>query len=250
MLSTTGYNSLRITSLGEELMKKRTTSFLIAGAVVIICLGLIIFNEPIQGVLSQAKPTQPGAWQRIEGQVQQVLTAYPYESNNYSFEFTKASEERAHEGQESFVNPLSTITFPGTVSEVAPTGISYDRMHIPGSMIRTSLWREVIEGVVYDVATLISRDDESQSFLQIIDSGELIVRNIVPVPGNLGDLKILRREGNFLVIEVLGTGAILKFNFIQQKLFDSSKNVLGEVSETEVPTQPNPTATPAPNPYP
>ena len=69
---------------------------------------------------------------------------------------------------------------------IAPTGISYDRMHISGSMIRTSVWWEVIEGVVYDVATLISRDDKSLSYLQIIDTGELIIRNIVLVPGNLG----------------------------------------------------------------
>ena len=231
-------------------MEKQKRTLLLAGIVVIVCLGLIIFNEPIQDVLSQAKPTQPGAWQRIEGQVNQVLTAYPYESDNYSFEFTMAAEERAHEGQESFVDPLSTITFPAMTPEIAPTGISYDRMHIPGSMIRTSLWREVIEGVVYDVATLISRDDGSLSYLQIIDTGELIVRNIVPVPGNLGELKILRREGNFLVIEVLGTGAILKFDFIQQKLYDSSKNVLAEVIETEVPTQLSPTATPTPFPIP
>ena len=226
----------------------RKVLFLIAGIVVMVCLGLITFCKPIQDVLSQAKPTQPGAWQRIEGQVNQVLTAYPYESDNYRFEFTMAAEERAQEAQDGYVDPLSTITFPAMTPEIAPTGISYDRMHIPGSMIRTSLWREVIEGVVYDVATLISRDDGSLSYLQIIDTGELIVRNIVPVPDNLGELKILRREGNFLVIEVLGTGAILKFDFIQQKLFDSSKNVLAEIIETEVPTPPSPTATPTPFP--
>jgi len=205
----------------EDIMEKQKRTLLLAGIVVIVCLGLIIFNEPIQDVLSQAKPTQPGAWQRIEG-------------------------------QESFVDPLTTITFPAMTPGVAPTGIYYDRMYIPGGTIRTSLWREVIEGVVYDVATLISRDDGSLSYLQIIDTGELIVRNIVPVPDNLGELKILRREGNFLVIEVLGTGAILKFDFIQQKLYDSSKNVLAEVIETEVPTQLSPTATPtsAPIPYP
>ena len=133
---------------------------------------------------------------------------------------------------------------------VAPTGIYYDRMYIPGGTIRTSLWREVIDGVVYDVATLVNREDDSQSYLQIIDTGALIIRNLVPVPGNLGELKILRREGNFLVIEVLGTGAILKFDFIQQKLYDSSKNVLAEVIETEVPTQLSPTATPTPAPIP
>ena len=170
-------------------------------------------------MLSQAKPTQPGAWQRIEG-------------------------------QESFVDPLTTITFPAMTPGVAPTGIYYDRMYIPGGTIRTSLWREVIDGVVYDVATLVNREDDSQSYLQIIDTGALIIRNLVPVPGNLGELKILRREGNFLVIEVLGTGAILKFDFIQQKLYDSSKNVLAEVIETEVPTQLSPTATPTPAPIP
>lgn len=231
-------------------MGKQTRTLLIAGIVVIVCLGLIIFNEPIQDVLSQAKPTQPGAWQRIEGQINQVLTAYPYERDNYSFEFTMAAEERAHEGQESFVDPLTTITFPAMTPGVAPTGIYYDRMYIPGGTIRTSLWREVIDGVVYDVATLVNREDESQSYLQIIDTGELIVRNLVPVPGNLGELRILRRDGNFLVIEVLDTGAILKFDFIQQKLFDSSKNVVAEIIETTVPTQPSPTATPTPFPIP
>lgn len=115
-----------------------------------------------------------------------MLTAYPYESDNYSFEFTKAAEERAHEAQDGYVDPLTTITFPAMTPGIAPTGISYDRMHIPGSMIRTSVWREVIEGIVYDVATLISRDDESLSYLQIIDTAELIIRNIVLVPGNLG----------------------------------------------------------------
>lgn len=200
-------------------MEKQKRTLLLAGIVVIVCLGLIIFNEPIKDVLSQAKPTQPGAWQRIEG-------------------------------QESFVDPLTTITFPAMTPGVAPTGIYYDRMYIPGGTIRTSLWREVIDGVVYDVATLVNREDDSQSYLQIIDTGALIIRNLVPVPGNLGELKILRREGNFLVIEVLGTGAILKFDFIQQKLYDSSKNVLAEVIETEVPTQLSPTATPTPAPIP
>ena len=201
------------------MMEKQKRTLLLAGIVVIVCLGLIIFNEPIKDVLSQAKPTQPGAWQRIEG-------------------------------QESFVDPLTTITFPAMTPGVAPTGIYYDRMYIPGGTIRTSLWREVIDGVVYDVATLVNREDDSQSYLQIIDTGALIIRNLVPVPGNLGELKILRREGNFLVIEVLGTGAILKFDFIQQKLYDSSKNVLAEVIETEVPTQLSPTATPTPAPIP
>ncbi len=54
------------------------------------------------------------------------------------------------------------------------------------------------------------------------------------------------------MIEVLNTGVMLNYDFIQQKLFDSSKNLLVEVVETELPTPPSPTAAPTPdwNPYP
>lgn len=126
--------------------------------------------------------------------------------------------------QENFVDLLSTITFPAITVEVAPTGIFYDRMYFPGGTIRTSHWHIVIEGVDYCIATMIDREDASLSYLLInIDSGEQTISNLVLVPGNLGELKILRREGNALVIEVLKAGEILTYDIIQRELFDSSK---------------------------
>lgn len=41
-------------------MEKRNKTLLLDVIVIIVCLGLIIFSKPIQEVLSQAKPTQPG----------------------------------------------------------------------------------------------------------------------------------------------------------------------------------------------
>ncbi len=153
--------------------------------------------------------------------------------------------------QENYVDLLSTITFPAITAEVAPTGIFYDRMYFPGGTIRTSHWHNVIKEVDYSVATMIGREDASQSYLMInIDSGEQTISNFVLVPGNLGELKILRREGNALVIEVLKTGDELTYDFIHRRLFDSSKTLLVEVIETKPPTPLSPTATPTPFPIP
>ncbi len=235
----------------EYRMNVKNKSLFILGVIALVCLGLIIFSEPIQDVLSQVKPTRPGAWQGVEFQIYQILTAYPDESDNFTFEFTMAALERTNMAQENYVDLLSTITIPAITAEVAPTGIFYDRMYFPGGIIRTSHWHNVIEGVDYSVATMIGREDASQSYLMInIDSGEQTISNLALVPGNLGELKILRREGNALVIEVLKTGEILTYDFIQRELFDPSKKILLEIIETIPPTTLSPTATPTPFPIP
>ena len=50
-------------------MNIKNKSLFIVGVIALVCLGLIIISEPIQDVLSQVKPTQPGAWQGVENQI-------------------------------------------------------------------------------------------------------------------------------------------------------------------------------------
>lgn len=53
----------------EYRMNIKNKSLFIVGVIALVCLGLIIISEPIQDVLSQVKPTQPGAWQGVENQI-------------------------------------------------------------------------------------------------------------------------------------------------------------------------------------
>lgn len=245
-------------------MKKQRIAEL---TIFVLLMGTILFTMEFNKVESQVKTIGPGAWERIVDEIEQVSTAYPIQweerFENFAFEYTMEAEEATALANWVYPTKMPETMFPVGTSEPLKTGIFHYRMHYPPGLTQYGTWREVVNGRVYEIRTMISRDYPNRGFLKWTE-GEGIdaIGSFLEVPGEKGEMKILRREGNLIVLESTNLGELLSYDFIRRELHDGSGKVIAIATTpppsffftpTPLPTL-DPSTTPEPNeknlPYP